>query len=50
VLINLPSVDDESFSGEATARVMALLDSVKEIAHTVHMGVRSGDARDPLPA
>jgi len=50
VLINLPSVDDESFSGEATARVMALLDSVKEIAHTVHMGVRSGDAREPLPA
>jgi formiminotetrahydrofolate cyclodeaminase len=50
VLINLPSVDDESFSGEATARVMALLSSVNEIADTVHTGVRSGDVREPLPA
>ena len=50
VLINLPSVDDDSFSGEATARVMQLLDSVEEIAATVHAGVRSGESRDPLPA
>ena len=50
VLINLPSVDDETYSGEATAKVMALLDSIKEIAHTVHLGVRSGESRDPLPA
>lgn len=49
VLINLPSVDDETYSGEATARVMALLDSLKEIAHTVHLGVRSGEPRDPIP-
>ncbi|MBA2381766.1 MAG: cyclodeaminase/cyclohydrolase family protein [Chloroflexi bacterium] len=48
VLINLPSVDDDSYSGEATARVMALLASVEEIVATVHAGVRSGDARDPL--
>jgi formiminotetrahydrofolate cyclodeaminase len=48
VLINLPSVDDEQFSGEATARVMGLLDSVEEIVATVHAGVRSGDTRDPL--
>jgi len=50
VLINLPEVDDEMYSGEATARVMASLDSIKEIAHTVHLGVRSGGPRDPLPA
>jgi formiminotetrahydrofolate cyclodeaminase len=50
VLINLPSVDDASYSGEATARVMKLLDSVQEIAATVHEGVRTGDARDPVPA
>jgi formiminotetrahydrofolate cyclodeaminase len=50
VLINLPSVDDESYSGEATARVMRLLDSVEEIAATVHEGVRSGDSRDPVTA
>jgi formiminotetrahydrofolate cyclodeaminase len=48
VLINLPSVDDESFSGEATAKVMKLLDSIEEIVATVHVGVRSGEARDPL--
>jgi len=50
VLINLPSVDDESYSGEATARVMQLLDSVEEIADTVHEGVRSGNPRDPVIA
>jgi len=48
VLINLPSVDDDSFSGEATARVMALLDSVEEIVATVHAGVRNGELRGPL--
>jgi formiminotetrahydrofolate cyclodeaminase len=48
VLINLPSVDDDSFSGAATARVMALLDSVEEIVATVHAGVRSGETRGPL--
>jgi glutamate formiminotransferase/formiminotetrahydrofolate cyclodeaminase len=48
VLINLPSVDDDSFSGEATARVMALLGSIEEIVSSVHAGVRSGETRDPL--
>lgn len=48
VLINLPSVDDESYSGEATARVMSLLVSIEEIVATVHSGVRGGEARDPL--
>ncbi|MDQ3127003.1 MAG: cyclodeaminase/cyclohydrolase family protein [Chloroflexota bacterium] len=48
VLINLPSVDDDSFSGEATARVMGLLASVEEIVALVHAGVRSGSTRDPL--
>jgi len=49
VLINLPSVDDESYSGEMTARVMRILDSVEEIVATVHEGVRNGQPRDPLP-
>jgi formiminotetrahydrofolate cyclodeaminase len=48
VLINLPSVDDDSFSGEATARAMGLLASIEEIVATVHSGVRSGDSREPL--
>lgn len=48
VLINLPSVDDDSYSGEATAHVMSLLDSIEEIVATVHAGVRSGETREPL--
>ena len=48
VLINLPSVDDESFSGEATARVMGMLMSIEEIVATVHAGVRNPETRGPL--
>ena len=48
VMINLPSVDDDSFSGEATAKVMRLITSIEEIASTVHAGVRSGETRGPL--
>jgi methenyltetrahydrofolate cyclohydrolase len=48
VLINLPSVDDEQYSGEATARVMGLLDSIEEIVASVHSGVRNGESREPL--
>jgi hypothetical protein len=29
---------------------MRLLDSIDEIASTVHEGVRSGEPRDPIPA
>ena len=48
VLINLPSVDDESYSGATTAKVMGLLDSIEGIVATVHSGVRSGESREPL--
>lgn len=48
VLINLPSVGDESYTGETTVRVMGLLNDVEEIAGRVHAGVRSGDPREPL--
>ena len=48
VLINLPSVDDDQYSGVTTARVMSLLDSIEEIVATVHAGVRSGEPREPL--
>ena len=48
VLINLPSVDDASYTGEATAKVMGLLNSIEEIVATVHAGVRSGEPREPL--
>ncbi|MEA2549259.1 MAG: methenyltetrahydrofolate cyclohydrolase [Chloroflexota bacterium] len=48
VMINLPSADDDSFSGEATAQVMRLIASIEEIVATVHTGVRSGESRGPL--
>ena len=50
VLINLPAVGDESYVGETTARVMALLASVEEQASAVHSAVRNGESREPLPA
>jgi formiminotetrahydrofolate cyclodeaminase len=48
VLVNLPSVGDSSWTGEATARVMGLLDSIQEIAASTHSMVRSGETREPL--
>lgn len=48
VLINLPSVEDRSWAGETTARVMGLVDSVEELAASIHSMVASGDAREPL--
>jgi glutamate formiminotransferase/formiminotetrahydrofolate cyclodeaminase len=48
VLINLPSVEDEVYAGDMTAKVMSLLDSVEEIVATVHAGVRGGESREPL--
>jgi formiminotetrahydrofolate cyclodeaminase len=50
VLINLPSVGDDEYVRDMTARVMRLLDSVEEIAAVAHGAVRSGETRDPLPA
>jgi formiminotetrahydrofolate cyclodeaminase len=49
VYVNLPSVDDEPYRGEMTARVKLLIDDIEELAAAVHMGVRDGAARDPLP-
>jgi formiminotetrahydrofolate cyclodeaminase len=50
VVVNLPSVADDAYAGEATARVHGLLDDVEEIAAAVHEGVLVGTPRDPLPA
>lgn len=48
VLVNLPSVGDESYTGVTTARVMKLLDDVEELTSAVHEGVRNGESREPL--
>jgi formiminotetrahydrofolate cyclodeaminase len=50
VLVNLPAVDDEAFSKESTAKVMAWLDTIAGLAAATHEAVRNGSSRDPLPA
>lgn len=49
VLVNLPSVGDEAYSSATTARVMGLLDDIRDFAAATHEGVRSGESREPLP-
>jgi formiminotetrahydrofolate cyclodeaminase len=49
VLVNLPSVDDDAYRGEAAADVVRLLDDIEQLTAEVHEGVRGGTARDPLP-
>jgi formiminotetrahydrofolate cyclodeaminase len=50
VLVNLPSVGDDSYTGVTTARVMRLLDDIEELAGATHEGVRAGVSREPLLA
>jgi glutamate formiminotransferase/formiminotetrahydrofolate cyclodeaminase len=50
VLVNLPSVGDDSYTGVTTARVMRLLDDIEELAGATHEGVRGGASREPLLA
>jgi methenyltetrahydrofolate cyclohydrolase len=50
VLINLPSVDDPEFAGEATARVQELLDRIEDLASSTREVVGNGAPREPLPA
>ena len=48
VLVNLPSIGDESYAGELTVRAKDLLDEVERIAAATREQVREGEARDPL--
>jgi len=48
VLVNLPSVGDERWAGDATVRVLTLLDDIEEIAAVAHEVVRSGEQREPI--
>jgi formiminotetrahydrofolate cyclodeaminase len=50
VLVNLPSVDDGAFAGDATARVQDLLDEIERLAASTRETVLGGQPRDPLPA
>ncbi|MDP9481603.1 MAG: cyclodeaminase/cyclohydrolase family protein [Chloroflexota bacterium] len=50
VLVNLPSVGDDLYASDTTARVESLLADVVGIASSVRAVVASGEARSPLPA
>lgn len=50
VLVNLPSVGDDVFAREMTARVGSLLADVVSIASRTRAVVASGEARSPLPS
>jgi formiminotetrahydrofolate cyclodeaminase len=50
VLVNLPSVADESFAASATSRVDALLAEITSLAASTRAVVSSGEARGPLLA
>ena len=50
VIVNLPSVGDGSFAGEATERVQELLDEIDRLAASTREVVLGGEPRDPVPA
>ncbi len=50
VLVNLPSVNDGGFEGEATLRVQDLLDEIERLASATRETVLGGEQRDPIPA
>ncbi len=49
VLVNLPSVNDPDYAGEATALVQDYLDRIEDLASSTREVVGRGEPRDPLP-
>src|SRR5262249_60569714 len=45
VLVNLPSVGDEVYAGEMTARVMSIVRDIEELAASAHEAIRRGETR-----
>jgi methenyltetrahydrofolate cyclohydrolase len=50
VQVNLPSIGDGVFAGEATARVQELLDEIDRLVLSTREVVMGGDSREPIPA
>ncbi|MEX1173242.1 MAG: cyclodeaminase/cyclohydrolase family protein [Chloroflexota bacterium] len=48
VLVNLPSVADEAYRGEMTARVVALLAETGRLADATREAVGNSEAREPI--
>jgi len=49
VLVNLPSVNDPEFAGEATALVQEYLDRIEDLGSSTREVVGNGEPREPLP-
>jgi formiminotetrahydrofolate cyclodeaminase len=50
VLVNLPSVGDESYTGEMTVRVQQTLDDIERLAASAHETIGGGHSREPIRA
>jgi formiminotetrahydrofolate cyclodeaminase len=50
VLVNLPSVGDDAYAAEMTARVKRTLDNIEELAASAHATIGAGESREPVPA
>jgi len=50
VFVNLPSVGDDDYATEMTARAKRIVDDIEELAATAHATIGGGHSRDPLPA
>jgi formiminotetrahydrofolate cyclodeaminase len=50
VLVNLPSVGDEDYATEMTARVKRTLDDIEQLAAVAHETLGAGHAREPIRA
>jgi formiminotetrahydrofolate cyclodeaminase len=48
VIVNLPSVGDDTYAAQATSRVKLLLDDVETLASATRSAVLSGEIREPL--
>jgi formiminotetrahydrofolate cyclodeaminase len=50
VLVNLPSVGDETYAAEMTQRVKLMVDDIQELAATTHETLGRGESRKPIRA
>jgi formiminotetrahydrofolate cyclodeaminase len=50
VEVNLPAIEDEPAAGDLLARTMGMVGEIERLAGSVREVVRSGEAREPIPA
>ncbi|HEU4571163.1 MAG TPA: cyclodeaminase/cyclohydrolase family protein, partial [Candidatus Limnocylindrales bacterium] len=50
IFVNLPSVGDEAYAAEMTARAKRILDEIERLAASAHETIGGGHDREPLKA